>query len=338
MGQTSLPPQPPAPYYPLKDDPNDPGPGWWFKGLSGEECERVTLYQHALLCPIIIGDILSGPDLLSKDSKQCSFKIIGKLGYGSYSTVWLGQDLYGERCLVIKVLRFEVSTLDNSEMRILRKLGKLRVAFFQQHNDRKYLCLGLDPLGPSLRIRMETDIQLPSNLATILQSMEILAKKVSALHQQRICHGDISHCNVAFDLHNDAFTDEALKISFQDDTRFRFVFTGSAEEPALPPGLPKYIISNGYTALLGDGTDLSKIELLDFGKAFEGFSKDNALGTEPYLALEMHGETGGHASDKSDIWSLGCVLCYALTDFYFLERKEFQIKYSGIALSLSLNF
>lgn len=49
-------------------------------------------YQDGGLCPIIINDILEGYDLFYKDMHH-SFKIVGKLGRGAFSTVWLGKDM-----------------------------------------------------------------------------------------------------------------------------------------------------------------------------------------------------------------------------------------------------
>lgn len=79
--------------YPVKRSRLDPGSGWFPKGGSGINCESLSAYEDGGLCPIVHKDILSGPDLLQQQRTTCSFKIVGKLGHGSYSTVWLGRDL-----------------------------------------------------------------------------------------------------------------------------------------------------------------------------------------------------------------------------------------------------
>lgn len=62
------------------------------------DCESLLAYENGGLCPIILGDVLSGVDILQKEEggkdEVCSFKVLGKLGYGSYSTVWLGREVY----------------------------------------------------------------------------------------------------------------------------------------------------------------------------------------------------------------------------------------------------
>lgn len=85
---------PNANQYPVKCFPAEPGSGWYPQLPDGMDCESLFAYEHGGLCPIIHDDILSGIDLLQQEQVSCSFQIIGKLGRGSYSTVWLGKDLY----------------------------------------------------------------------------------------------------------------------------------------------------------------------------------------------------------------------------------------------------
>ena len=68
-----------------------PGVRWISGLLDGSDCEYLQDYQEGGLCPILLGDILSGQDLLGRQ-EPCAFEIVGKLGRGSYSTVWLGQN------------------------------------------------------------------------------------------------------------------------------------------------------------------------------------------------------------------------------------------------------
>lgn len=62
------------------------------------ECESLRSYENGGLCPVLLGDVLSGVDILQQgkeDGKEevCSFKVLGKLGRGTSSTVWLGRDM-----------------------------------------------------------------------------------------------------------------------------------------------------------------------------------------------------------------------------------------------------
>ena len=93
--------------------------------------------------------------------------------------------------LALKVLRLEYSTLDNSEMSILRKLGKLEAAFFHTHipTQDRFLCLGLKPLGCTLRERFNSEVDAPSDIPSITILLKTLLMKVLDFHQKQICHG-----------------------------------------------------------------------------------------------------------------------------------------------------
>lgn len=305
--------------YLVKRHHQDPGYGWFPEAVDGMGCESILAYSHGELFPIVHDDILRGVDLLQQQKTTCSFRIIGKLGCGSYSTVWLGRDLFvpirifslssviltnscddalrnSDRYLALKVLEREESTVHNSEMRILRKLGKLQVAFFHTHPQSgfRYLCLGLKPLGSSLSNRDDARIPYPSSLMEITSFMKVLIGKVIELHRKGICHGgmygtfftlrrrityrtytvtkkflysDISSGNVAFGVHENAFTPEALRKTFSSARKSYILFDGPENPPpALPPNLPKYIIKANIPVLLTDIEDLSKVDLLDFGQ------------------------------------------------------------------------
>lgn len=46
------------------------------------EEEKLAWYSHDNFCPVKIGDVF-----------QSKYQVVGKLGYGGYSTVWLCRDL-----------------------------------------------------------------------------------------------------------------------------------------------------------------------------------------------------------------------------------------------------
>lgn len=80
--------------HPVKVTRFEPGSGWYSKLPNGMNCESLLKYEDGGLCPIIHDDILSGQDLLQQHkTTTCSFTIVGKIGHGSYSTVWLAKDL-----------------------------------------------------------------------------------------------------------------------------------------------------------------------------------------------------------------------------------------------------
>ncbi|KAK2758254.1 hypothetical protein FQN54_004099 [Arachnomyces sp. PD_36] len=322
---------PPDNQYPVKVTRFGPGSGWYSKLPNGMNCESLLKYECGGFCPIVHGDILSGQDLLQQQKTVRSFTIIGKIGHGSYSTVWLAKDSSCNRYLALKVLQHDKSTLDNSEMKILKRLGRLQVAFLHTHppNTFQYLCLGLEPLGSSLSDIIDMEIPLPTSLDGIVGFMRVLLGRVEDLHSKGICHGDISGRNIAFGIHKDAFTSEALKATFRYEEKSYICFSGPEDPPPPRPSyLPQYITQNPCPTLLTDPNDVSKIQLLDFGEAFQGVSKDNVHGTTIFLPPErLTGEGEGIASVKTDLWSLGCALVTGLTGSHLFQNKDMSEEY-----------
>lgn len=77
---------------------------------------------------------------------------------------------------------------------------------------------------------------------------------------------DISAGNIAYGLHRDAFTPEALKAVFEKEIKPYTCFSGPENPPPLPPHLPKYIVQADSPALLTDTQDMANVDLLDFGQ------------------------------------------------------------------------
>jgi hypothetical protein len=77
--------------FPVNRGRGSPSPGWNAALNQGSKCEFPRDYTNDGLCPILIQDKLGGEDLVH-NGKECSFEIIGKLGRGAYSTVWLGRE------------------------------------------------------------------------------------------------------------------------------------------------------------------------------------------------------------------------------------------------------
>lgn len=93
--------------------------------------------------------------------------------------------------LALKVLRLDQSTLDNPEMRILQKLKKLELAFFHTHilTQDRFLCLGLKPLGCTLRERFNSYVDAPVDMSSLTMLVKTLLLKVLDFHRNGICHG-----------------------------------------------------------------------------------------------------------------------------------------------------
>ncbi|PGH06801.1 serine/threonine protein kinase [Helicocarpus griseus UAMH5409] len=338
--------------YPVKTHGDLVSPCWIQTHLEGSDCEYLINYNEGGLCPVVMDDVLSGSDLIHGE-KPCSFKILGKLGWGSYSNVWLGREITSGKHLALKILRKEHSTLDNSELSILRKLGKLEVAFFHTHvpTQNRFLCLGLKPLGCTLRERVNAKVHAPSDLSSLTTFVKTLLMKVLDFHEKGVCHGDISPNNISFGVLPEALTEEGLRETFEEDLRSDVLLWGAENldnPPPRPANLPEYVVCRYGTPLKADEEDMSKVEIIDFGKSlnkgFETRSKTNVLGTHNYCAPELDRDGANTTTAKSDLWSLGCVFYYAVKykhlfhddddlERYLTETHEAQVSFIHHQLS-----
>ncbi|KAI1936166.1 hypothetical protein LOZ12_005376 [Ophidiomyces ophidiicola] len=309
------------------------GAGWETKYFDGSDCELLAQYTDGGLCPVLLDDTLGGENLLSR-GQHCSFKVVGKLGRGSYATVWLVKDKKSARFLALKVLTRNVSNLDNEEMRVLNKLGRLLVAFFYSYKPTgdRFLCLGMQPLGCTIYQRGDADIQPPANADSIRIFISTLVKKVLSYHAQGIRHGDLSPSNITFGLHRDALLPSSLRASFEGDRKNIVILRGAPESeipPERPAHLPEYIVTHEGN-LLTDGNDMSLVEVIDFGKAFDVPSKKGAFGTNLYQAYQVAQDPEGVANEKTDLWALGCVIAYGLTDRHLFRFSSIQKRYASM--------
>lgn len=157
--------------------------------------ENVEMYTSGGLHPIHLGDSFRGG----------SYRILHKLGYGGFSTVWLARDQNHDRLVSLKVLTAEASR-QATELKLLQHLDQCaqgnpcRRSITSRLDDFTFdgpngthLCYVSQPGGPSI-----SDIshspgeiagtrRLRARLARKLARQ--LAKTVSFMHHVGIVHG-----------------------------------------------------------------------------------------------------------------------------------------------------
>ena len=141
--------------------------------------EDVFLYTEGGLHPIRIGDSLQGDQ----------FKVLNKLGYGAYSTVWLVMDSSQNRLVALKVLRGDVS-LVGIEVKLAGTLAA--------HQDCHLLALAEQPFqiqGPNgthdivvLPVAGPTLFQYMNELVERRLPVHIRSKAIREIVQGLACH------------------------------------------------------------------------------------------------------------------------------------------------------
>ena len=155
--------------------------------------ESIAYYCAGGFRPIHIDDVL-----------QNRYRIVNKLGYGSYATIWLVDDLASGRCAALKVLVANVSRV--SEVTILRRLKQQQLndgcsdgqEFLVEYLDDfkiegpngTHQCIVTEVLGPSINADLEEiydDEQYPIDIAKNLAAQ--VMRGVAYLHSCGVVHG-----------------------------------------------------------------------------------------------------------------------------------------------------
>lgn len=102
--------------------------------------------------------------------------------------------------LALKILRSSISAdHDDTELRVMRKFGKLYAAFMytSPRTHESHLCLAMEPLGMDQEsltgVNENKRRPLAKDKKSIAAYIKAVVHGVLALHSQNICHGGKSH-------------------------------------------------------------------------------------------------------------------------------------------------
>lgn len=157
-----------------------------------EDVEYLERYQLGGYHPVRIGDEYS----------QGRYCIVHKLGYGSYSTVWLARDSQLNRYVALKIVVAEASK-DSSESRILRHMGQylggsphnkqsvscLLDDFIISGPNGQHLCLSSEPAGCSIADSKDASnkFMFQMDIARAISAQAILS--LQTIHSSGVVHG-----------------------------------------------------------------------------------------------------------------------------------------------------
>ena len=157
-----------------------------------EFVEDLEEYQKGGYHPVRIGDVYS----------ERRYRVIHKLGFGSYSTVWLARDLKLNRYVALKIIVAEASEA-SSESRVLRHLSKSYDPNFAGYSylsvlwddfsingpNGQHRCLVSKPTRRSIASlkRASNNWLIPIEIARVLAAQAILG--LQSIHRSGIIHG-----------------------------------------------------------------------------------------------------------------------------------------------------
>ncbi|KAI9747914.1 MAG: hypothetical protein M4579_007359, partial [Chaenotheca gracillima] len=326
---------------------------WRFVPLY-DAVEWVEDYRLGKLHPVNFGDVF-------KDGR---FRVIRKLGYGSFSTVWLARDqqyegsrLRLERFVAMKILSADASTSADTEIKFINYLtdevpdspGKKNVmsildVFNHSGPNGDHTCIVFEAMGPNAdsmvdelpgnkpKYRFRTN-RYPPWMAKSMLRQALLG--LDFLHKNGVCHGDFQPGNLLFSLKDLTAVGDNLSQDFSEDAVSDPI---QRVDGSNDPSAPKFL---AIDQPLTKYTDLSPefvLKVSDLGAAFfvsDPPKKDVTPVSLCSPELVLEGKTGL----GQDVWSFGCLVYEFLTSQHLfviwpgkdndLNNDEMILKFIG---------
>ncbi|KAI8716112.1 EKC/KEOPS complex subunit BUD32 [Fusarium sp. LHS14.1] len=277
-----------------------------FLGGPEDDVESLEGYHEGGFHPVKIGDCFGALG---------QYRVLHKLGYGGYATVWLCRDTHHSRYVALKILMATVHPDTIPELEILSQLdctlpGAEFIAIPLEHftfqgPNGTHQALVLPVLGPRVSPEIWRHMKTNPNV-TLRQLARQATKALNFLHKNQICHGDFRPGNILINLANiDHLPETELMTLIGPPITFRVRHVSGGE---IPSSCPPCLIERCNLGSLSDYF-VDKITLIDFGESFHFSSPPKALSIpDSYQPAELLLGEPPIPGPSTDLWALGCSL------------------------------
>ncbi|KAJ7251292.1 kinase-like domain-containing protein [Mycena rebaudengoi] len=279
-------------------------------------------YGPGGLFPVKLGDVLGAEGSMPR------YRISAKLGYGSYSTVWLARDLVASRTVAVKIVRASESATSR-EAAILKRLRspasdppaviQLLDSFTLTSANGIHHALVTEPV-----ILLETLLKLPgiqvNTRSLVRQALEGLA----FIHERGIAHGGESPVTTSF-LSSQPLPDlypSNIGVAIPDLDSFSEVdIWDKGGPPSIVPLVaydPAYDVAS-FPPYLTCALNLGRLLVSDVPNFTAREPRKTPSPryhtplpfTAPEVAFPMmaHGNRDAPWDRRADIWAMGCTIC-----------------------------
>ncbi|KAG6247642.1 hypothetical protein E4U24_003087 [Claviceps purpurea] len=308
--------------------PQDQYKTFFFCGGQAE-FEDLTNYKQFGLHPITLGDVLPKPlTCVSDVNKEPRYRIMLKLGYGAFATVWLARDLVEKRYVAVKVGLGSDKPLPDREADILSQIretgpgkhGYERVielldVFIVEGPNGFHQCLVTEVVSPL----SDEDTNDYCSYNVVRQIVEGFA----FLHGEGIVHGDPHIGNFGIALPQLEQFEEDDIIDYFASEEVVAVVPRDIKLPlnSFPPYIvPSVIMTDFLQSRKAFPAGSLNVKILDFGRACrKSQAVPDLLGAPPkmirppeFLLHELrHGKISSTWSEAADIWAVGCTIFFS---------------------------
>ncbi|KAL2862713.1 kinase-like domain-containing protein [Aspergillus lucknowensis] len=276
--------------------------------ISSVDAEPLHRYKPSGYHPTLLGDVIHSG----------RYKILHKLGWGGYSTVWAARDTRRAKYVAVKICIAEqnrespireLHTMEELASRavLLKHVVQMLDKFVLEGPNGSHQCLVYELLGPSVPDICDAKFsggRLPGRLAKSIAKQSLAA--LDELHQLSICHGDLHTRNLAFTMPcMDGLSEEKFMQAL-GKPEIGPVQWRNGEKLSLQPEVPSYIVRPAAPQTQLWDPD-QPIKLIDFGESFSRDTVPRTLHTP--LSLRAPEVIFRDRFDyRVDLWSMGCLL------------------------------
>ncbi|KAK2792243.1 hypothetical protein FQN52_003720 [Onygenales sp. PD_12] len=270
----------------------------WIDGV-----ENLEKYEPGGYHPIMIGDTL-----------QERYKVVDKLGFGGYSTVWLARDLPLEQYVAVKVGIADGPDRGSlrREIKALQALSTPPSSPYIHGPNGTHLCYTTVPVRCNLR---DVSYSRLFHLDVARALAGGLALAVAHTHSKGYVHGDIHLSNILICLPS-SLDQLSIEQLYKKYGKPETVTITQCNKDPLPPNAPAKAVLPLYLGKKAEEFTLSEVGsgvlLSDFGEAFEP-ALDLRQGKDCHTPLafrapEAHFEPQAPLSYPSDVWGLAIAI------------------------------
>lgn len=276
-----------------------------------EDVERMEYYQAGGYHPVTIGDRLND-----------RYRVIHKLGHGTYSTIWLARDERSHRYVAVKVCTAdskppEIDVLSKlSKPHLLSDIGRTMIPsildrFSVQGPNGNHVCLVTRPARMSLSdAKNGSWISLfQLEVARVLAAQLVIA--VHYIHSRGFVHGDLHRGNILLQLPRE-FGQLSTEKLYEQYGEPVLEPVNRLDGQKLPPGVPQYGILPIWLGEASENITLPEARMIlsDFGEAFSPAREMKYESHTPLLIRppEARFEPTKPLTFSSDIWTLACTI------------------------------